>query len=126
MDKQLIQTEQAPTAVGCYSQAIRSGNWLFLSGQIGLEPALMHIVDGGVRAQLEQIIRNMRAVLVAAGGDLSNIVKQTVFLTDLSHYALVNELMMEHFKLPYPARSLVQVSGLPLGALIEIEAVAVI
>ncbi|MGE3319381.1 MAG: RidA family protein [Candidatus Berkiella sp.] len=126
MDKGLIQTEQAPKAIGCYSQAIRAGNWVFLSGQIGLKPDLMQIVEGGVRAQLEQIMLNMKAVLAKAGGDLSHIVKQTVFLVDMAHFALVNEVMMGHFSMPFPARSAVQVSALPLGALVEIEAIAVI
>lgn len=126
VDKQVLYTERAPKAVGCYSQAILTGNWLFLSGQIGLDPLTMRIVEGGAKGELEQIIRNMKAVLSSAGRDLSHIVKQTVFLTDMSHFPLVNEVMMSHFALPYPARSAVQVAGLPLGALIEIEAIAAI
>lgn len=126
VSKHRIQTENAPQAVGSYSQAIRTGNWVFLSGQIGLNPQTMQIVDGGAQNQLEQIMRNMKAVLTSVGGDFTHIVKLTVFLKDLSHYPLVNDVMKAHFTLPFPARSVVEVAGLPLGALVEIEATAVI
>lgn len=124
--KHRIQTEQAPLAVGCYSQAIRSGNWVFVSGQIGMNPQTMQLVEGGAVAELEQIMRNLKAVLAAVGADLTHVVKATVFLKDLGHYTILNEIMEKHFSLPYPARSAVEVAGLPRGALIEIEVIAVI
>ena len=126
VSKHRIQTENAPEAVGCYSQAIRTGNWVFLSGQIGLDPKTMQMVDGDVQKQLEQILRNMKAVLGAVGGDFTHIVKLTVFLTNMSHYQVLNEVLKAHFAKPYPARSVVEVRALPKGALIEIEAVSVI
>lgn len=126
MKKQLVQTDNAPQAVGSYSQAIRTGNWVFLSGQIGLDPKTMQMVEGDVGQQIEQILRNMKAVLSSVGGDFSHIVKLTVFLTDMDHYSILNEAMKSHFVLPYPARSVVQVSSLPKNAMIEIEAVSVI
>lgn len=124
--KHRIQTDQAPQAIGAYSQAIRSGNSVYLSGQVGLNPQTMQLVEGGIHAQLEQIMRNMKGVLTAVGGDFSHIVKLTVFLKDLNDYALVNEVMKNHFTQPYPARSVVEISALPLGALVEIEAISVI
>ncbi len=124
--KHRIQTEQAPLAVGCYSQAIRSGNWLFVSGQIGMNPQTMQLVEGGIAAELEQIMRNIKAVLAAMGADFSHIVKVTVFLKDLGHYTILNETMEKHCSMPYPARSAVEVAGLPRGALVEIEVIAVI
>lgn len=124
--KYRIQTEQAPLAVGCYSQAIRSGNWVFLSGQIGMNPQTMQLVEGGVVAELEQIMRNIKAVLAAVGADLSHVVKVTVFLKDLRDYTILNETMERHFNSPYPARSAVEVAGLPKGALVEIEVISVI
>lgn len=124
--KHRIQTEQAPQAVGCYSQAIRSGNWLFLSGQIGLNPETMQMVEGGISAELEQIMRNIKAVLACVGANFSHIVKVTVFLKDLGNYTLLNEAMHNYFSMPYPARSAIEVAGLPRGAVVEIEAIAVI
>lgn len=124
--KHRIQTDQAPQAIGTYSQAIRSGNSVYLSGQVGLNPQTMQLVEGGIHAQLEQIMRNMKGVLAAVGGDFSHIVKLTVFLKDLKDYALVNDVMKNHFAQPYPARSVVEISALPLGALVEIEAISVI
>ncbi len=124
--KQIIQTDNAPQAVGCYSQAIRTGNWIFLSGQIGLDPKTMQMVEGEVQSQIEQILCNMKAVLKSVGGDFSHIVKLTVFLTDMNDYPILNDVMKKHFALPYPARSVVGVSSLPKNALIEIEAVSVI
>jgi reactive intermediate/imine deaminase len=126
VSKHRIQTDNAPQAVGCYSQAIRTGNWVFLSGQIGLDPKTMQMVDGDVQRQIEQILRNMKAVLNSVGGDFSHIVKLTVFLTDMSHYVILNDVMKTHFVSPYPARSVVEVSSLPKNALVEIEAVSVI
>ncbi len=124
--KHRIQTEQAPQAIGAYSQGIRSGNSVYLSGQVGLNPQTMQLVEGGTKAELEQIMRNMKGVLAAVGGDFTHIVKVTVFLKDLNDYALVNEVMKSHFTQPYPARSVVEISALPLGALAEIEAISVI
>lgn len=124
--KHRIQTDQAPQAIGAYSQGIRSGNSVYLSGQVGLNPQTMQLVEGGVKPELEQIMRNMKAVLASVGGDFTHIVKLTVFLKDLTDYALVNEVMKNHFTQPYPARSVVEISALPLGALVEIEAISVI
>ncbi|HRE32253.1 MAG TPA: RidA family protein [Candidatus Berkiella sp.] len=124
--KYRIQTEQAPQAVGCYSQGIRSGNWVFLSGQIGLNPQTMQMVEGGIIAELEQCLRNLKAVLASVGGDFSHIVKVTVFLKDLGNYTVLNEIMQKYFTTPYPARSALEVSRLPRDALVEIEAIAVI
>ena len=126
VSKHRIHTDNAPEAVGCYSQAIRTGNWVFLSGQIGLDPKTMQMVEGDVQKQLEQILRNMKAVLGAVGGDFTHIVKLTVFLTNMSHYQVLNDVFKAHFTMPYPARSVVEVSALPKGALIEVEAVSVI
>jgi reactive intermediate/imine deaminase len=124
--KHRIQTDQAPQAIGAYSQGIRSGNAVYLSGQVGLNPQTMQLVEGGAKPELEQIMRNMKAVLASVGGDFTHIVKLTVFLKDLTDYALVNEVMKNHFTQPYPARSVVEISALPLGALVEIEAISVI
>lgn len=124
--KHRIQTDQAPQAIGAYSQGIRSGNSVYLSGQVGLNPQTMQLVEGGAKPELEQIMRNMKAVLASVGGDFTHIVKLTVFLKDLTDYALVNEVMKNHFTQPYPARSVVEISALPLGALVEIEAISVI
>lgn len=122
MTKQAIHTAQAPQAIGTYSQAIRSGNFVFLSGQIGLDPASMQLVDG-IEAQIHQVFRNLRAVAAAAGAGLGDSVKLTVFLTDLAHFARLNEIMSEYFGQPYPARSALGVAQLPRGALVEVEAI---
>ena len=122
MTKHAIQSPDAPQAIGTYSQAIRAGSTLYLSGQIGLDPATMQMVDG-IDAQIHRVFRNLHAVAAAAGAKLDDAVKLTVFLTDLAHFARLNEIMAEYLKTPYPARSAVGVSQLPRGALVEIEAI---
>jgi reactive intermediate/imine deaminase len=125
MSKQIIKTERAPAAIGTYSQAVRTGNTIYLSGQIPLDPATMELVDG-MEAQIRRVFDNLAAVSEAAGGDLNDIVKLTIFLTDLSHFALVNQIMAEYFSEPYPARAALGVAELPKGAAVEMEAVMVL
>ncbi len=122
MTKQAVQTADAPQAIGTYSQAIRAGSTVYLSGQIGLDPATMQMVEG-IDAQVHRVFQNLRAVAAAAGANLDDAVKLTVFLTDLAHFARLNEIMSQYFTQPYPARSAVGVSQLPRGALVEIEAI---
>jgi reactive intermediate/imine deaminase len=124
MTKQAIYTDNAPQAIGTYSQAVRAGGTIYLSGQIGLDPRTMQLVDG-IDAQIRQVFGNLRAVAAAAGATLDDAVKVTVFLTDLGNFAAVNEVMAQYFKQPYPARAAVGVAALPRGALVEIEAVLV-
>lgn len=124
MTKHPIQTPDAPQAIGTYSQAIRAGETIYLSGQIGLDPATMQLVDG-IEAQIHQVFRNLRSVSAAAGAALDDAVKLTVFLTDLGHFARLNEIMSQYLAAPFPARSAVGVSQLPRGALVEIEAILV-
>ena len=124
MAKQAIQTGDAPEAIGTYSQAIKVGETLFISGQIPLEPGTMNIVDEDIRAQTHRVFNNLAAVVREGGGNLDDVVKLTVFLTDLSHFAVVNEVMAEHFNPPYPARAAVGVAALPKGVPIEIDAIA--
>lgn len=125
MSKQIIATDQAPQAIGTYSQAVRAGDTVYLSGQIGLDPASMQLVEGIV-AQIHQVFQNLRAVCEAAGGSLGNIVKINIFLTDLGHFAKVNEIMAQYFAQPYPARAAVGVASLPRGALVEADGVLVL
>jgi reactive intermediate/imine deaminase len=120
--KQPLQTPDAPQAIGTYSQAIRTGGFVYLSGQIGLDPKNMQLADG-IEAQIHQVFRNLQAVAAAAGANLDHAVKITVFLTDLANFAKLNEIMAQYFSQPYPARSAVGVSQLPRGALVEIEAI---
>ena len=120
--KQPIHTAAAPQAIGTYSQAIRCGETVYLSGQIGLDPATMQLVEG-VDAQIHRVFQNLQAVAAAAGGNLDHAVKLTVYLTDLSHFARVNEIMATYCGQPHPARAAVGVAGLPRGALIEIDAI---
>jgi reactive intermediate/imine deaminase len=120
--KQPIHTSDAPKAIGTYSQAIKSGPAVYLSGQIGLDPGTMQVVDG-FEAQAHQVFSNMKAVAAAAGATLNDAVKLTVFLTDLANFGRLNEIMAQYFAQPFPARSAVGVSQLPRGALVEIEAV---
>lgn len=119
----IIDTPLAPAAIGPYSQAVRCGNLIFFSGQIPLDPASMTIVTGNIEAQTTQVLDNMTAVAIASGGKLNDIVKLTIFLTDLADFATVNETMTRYFNPPFPARSTVQVAALPKGAAIEIEAI---
>ena len=121
-----IQTAQAPQAIGCYSQAVQAGSWLFLSGQIGLDPVTQQLVSAECEAQLQQVFKNLEAVLTQAGANWSHVVKLNVYLTDLQHFSLVNDLMHQTFKEPYPARAAVQVAALPKGALVEVDGMAVL
>ena len=123
MNKTKIETNSAPQAVGPYSQAIKCGGLLFVSGQIPLSPQDQQMVAGGISEQIEQVFQNLAAVCAAAGGSLAQAVKLNVYLTDLAHFAEVNKIMATHCSEPYPARALVQVSALPKGAQVEIEAV---
>ena len=125
MVKQTIQTDNAPQAIGTYSQAVRAGNTVYLSGQIGLAPATITLAEG-IDAQIHQVFRNLRAVAAAAGAGLEDAVKVTVFLTDMGEFARVNEAMAQYFTQPYPARAAVGVAALPRGALVEIEAILVV
>ncbi len=125
MNKSIIATEAAPQAIGTYSQAVQAGNTVYLSGQIGLDPASMVMVEG-IEAQIHQVFRNLQAVCQAAGGGLGDIVKINIFLTDLGNFALVNEIMAQYFKTPYPARAAVGVASLPRNALVEADAVLVL
>jgi reactive intermediate/imine deaminase len=121
-----ITTKAAPAAIGPYSQAIQAGSLLFCSGQIALDPVTGELVDGGFEAQVHRAIRNMRAVIEAAGGRLDQCVRLTLYLTDLGNFPKANEIMKEYFKMPYPARSTVGVAALPRGAEFEIEATVVL
>ena len=123
MAKQAIHTGAAPEAIGTYSQGIKIGETIFISGQLPLEPGTMNIVDEGIRAQTHRVFNNLAAVVREGGGNLDDVVKLTVFLTDLSHFAVVNEVMAEHFNPPYPARAAVGVVALPKGVPIEIDAI---
>jgi reactive intermediate/imine deaminase len=123
MSKEIIETKQAPQAIGTYSQAVKVDHTVYLSGQIPLVPATMTIVDGEIAAQITQVFDNLQAVAQAAGGDLADIVKLNVFLTDLSNFPLVNEIMGRYFEAPYPARAVVGVAALPKGVGVEMDAV---
>ncbi|MBI4356285.1 MAG: RidA family protein [Gammaproteobacteria bacterium] len=122
--KHPIETNQAPKAIGPYSQAIKVGQMLYCSGQIPLVPTTMKLVEGDSEKQAIQVLENLKAVIEAAGGQLSHVIKVTVYLTNLSSYPKVNEVMSRYFEKPYPARATIGVSSLPLGASIEIEAIA--
>lgn len=123
---QSIQSDAAPAAIGTYSQAIRCGNTVYLSGQIPLDPKTMQLCSDDIRLQIDQVISNLSSVCEAAGGTLANIVKLSVYLTDLSHFPLVNEAMSEHFLEPYPARLAIGVAALPRGAKVEMDGVMVL
>lgn len=124
--KQKIHTTNAPAAIGPYSQAIQVGNTVYFSGQIPLDPTTMQLVSADFAEQAKQVFRNLQAVCQAAGGDLSAIAKLTIYLIDLQHFNVVNELMVELFSEPFPARTTIQVSALPKSAQIEVEAVMVL
>lgn len=125
MSRQVIHTENAPAAIGTYSQAILVGNTLYLSGQIGLDPYSMEVVDG-IEAQIRRVFDNLKAVCEAAGGTLADIAKLNIFLTDLSNFQLVNQIMGEYFAQPYPARAALGVASLPKGALVEMDGIVII
>jgi len=123
MAKEIISTDKAPQAIGTYSQAVKSGSTVYLSGQIPLIAETMEMVEGDIRQQIHRVFQNLKAVAQAAGGDLSDVVKLNVFLTDLSDFPQVNEVMAEYFQPPYPARAAIGVAALPKDAAVEMDAV---
>jgi len=125
-NKSIIQTDQAPEAIGTYSQAVKVGDTVYLSGQIPLNPETMHLVGGEIEKQVIQVFENLKAVCGAAGGELQDIVKLNIYLTDLNHFASINEVMATYFKTPYPARAAVGVASLPKGAEVEMDAIMVL
>jgi len=125
VNRKIISTPSAPAAIGTYSQAVQAGNTVYMSGQIGLDPATMQMVDG-IDAQIVRVFENLKAVATAAGATLDDAVRITVYLTDLAHFAKVNETMARYFNAPYPARAAVGVKELPRGALVEADAVLVL
>lgn len=126
MPRTIISTDNAPQAIGTYSQAVRTGDTVYLSGQIPLVPATMEMVGGDMEAQIRQVFDNLGAVCNAAGGSLASIAKLNIFLTDLSHFPLVNTIMSEYFQEPYPARAAVGVAALPKDAGVEMDAIMVL
>jgi reactive intermediate/imine deaminase len=126
MTKTIISTDNAPQAIGTYSQAVKVGNTIYMSGQVPLDPKTMELVSDDFRAQATQVFVNLQAVANAAGGSLADAVKLNVFMTDLGNFPIVNEVMAEHIAQPYPARAAVEVSGLPKSAQVEIEGVLVL
>jgi reactive intermediate/imine deaminase len=126
MKKQIVSTDLAPRAIGTYSQAVRVGDTVYLSGQIPLIPETGDLVEGGMEAQIRRVFENLQAVAGAAGGGMADLVKLNVFLTDLGHFPLVNEVMAEYFSEPYPARAALGVAALPKGAEVEMDAVMVL
>lgn len=122
MNRQIIHTDAAPKAIGTYSQAVRCGDVVYFAGQIGLDPASMQLVDG-IDAQIHRVFQNLQAVAAAAGGSLDDFTKVNIFLTDLGHFAKVNEIMATYFREPYPARAAVGIASLPRGALVEIDGI---
>ncbi|NOX75344.1 MAG: RidA family protein [Gammaproteobacteria bacterium] len=124
--RQVISTDAAPAAIGTYSQAVRVGDTVYLSGQIPLVPETMALVEGDMEAQIQRVFDNLQAVAEAAGGSLADIAKLNIFLTDLSHFALVNDVMARYFQQPYPARAAVGVASLPKGVAVEMDAVMVL
>lgn len=123
MTKQIITTDKAPQAIGTYSQAVKVGNTVYLSGQIPLDPVTMTLVDGEIDQQIRRVFENLKAVTEAANGNFGDVVKLNVFLTDLGHFSRVNEIMAEYFSEPYPARAAIGVAALPRGANVEMDAV---
>ena len=126
MPRQIIATDKAPAAIGPYSQAVRAGNAVYFSGQIPLDPATGNLVEGDITAQTRRVFDNLVAVAEAAGGKLSDIVRVGIYVTDLGNFAAVNAVMAEYFQQPYPARSTIEVSGLPKGAQVEVDAILVL
>ena len=126
MKREIIATDKAPQAIGTYSQAVKVGDTVYLSGQIPLLPETMELVAGDMEAQIRRVFVNLSAVCVAAGGSLADIAKLNIFLTDLSHFPLVNQVMASYFQQPYPARAAVGVAALPKGAAVEMDAVMVL
>jgi reactive intermediate/imine deaminase len=126
MTHRRICTDDAPKAIGSYSQAIQTGETVYLSGQVPLDPTSMKVVDGPIERQIERVFENLKAVAEAAGGSLANIAKLTVYLTDLDHFSRVNEVMARYFEEPFPARAAIGVAALPLGVPVEIDAILVL
>jgi len=126
MSRTPITSPHAPAAIGPYSQAVRAGSTVFLSGQIPLDPATGQLIDGDIALQTRRVFDNLRAVCQAAGGDLDKLARIGIYLTDLSHFATVNAVMAEYFQAPYPARSTIQVAGLPKGAEVEVDGILVL
>ncbi len=126
MPRTAIQSNHAPAAIGPYSQAVRAGQWVFLSGQIPLDPASGEVVEGGIEAQARRAFDNLKAVCAAAGGDLGGIQRLGLYLTDLAQFAAVNAVMGEYFSAPFPARSTIEVSALPKGVAFEVDAILLI
>ena len=122
-NKSIIHTDAAPKAIGTYSQAVKVGNSVYLSGQIPLDPASMELVQGDIGEQIKRVFENLKAVCEASGGSLQDIVKLNIFLTDLSHFATVNEIMATYFQQPYPARAAIGVAQLPKGAQVEMDGI---
>jgi reactive intermediate/imine deaminase len=125
MIKEMIHTSKAPQAIGCYSQAIKAGNVVYLSGQIGFEPQTMELV-AGMEQQTRQMFQNLEQVVIASGGNLAQIVKLTIYLTDMNNFAVLNQVMAEFFTAPFPARAAVGVKELPKGAIVEADAILVL
>jgi reactive intermediate/imine deaminase len=123
MSRQIISTKDAPGAIGTYSQAVRVGNTIWVSGQIPLDPETMQLVAGDISAQARRVFENLRAIVLASSASLDDVVKVTIFLTDLGHFATINTIMAEYFREPYPARAAVGVASLPRGAGIEVECI---
>jgi reactive intermediate/imine deaminase len=123
MKKQIIQTADAPKAIGTYSQAVRVGDTVYVSGQIPLDPTSGQIISGDIEAEIRRVFDNLKGIAQAAGGSLANVVKLNVFLTDLAHFPLVNQIMATYFSEPYPARAVIGVAALPRGARVEMECV---
>jgi len=126
MEKQIISTESAPAAIGPYSQAVKVGDTIYVSGQIPLNPVTMEMVEGDFSAQATRVLMNLQAIAQASGGSLADMVKLNVYVTDLSNFKLLNDMMTDFFSKPYPSRAVVQVVALPKGALVEIDAVLVL
>jgi reactive intermediate/imine deaminase len=125
-NKSIIQSDAAPQAIGTYSQAVKAGDTVYLSGQIPLDPESMELVGGGIENQIKQVFENLKAVCEAAGGSLQDIVKLNIFLTDLGNFATVNEVMATYFQTPYPARAAIGVAALPKGADVEMDGIVIL
>ncbi len=126
LNRSIIKTENAPEAIGTYSQAVKVGNTVYLSGQIPLDPKTMVLVDGEFRNQVAQVFKNLSEVCKASGGTLNSLVKLNIYLTDLSNFAIVNEVMAEYFEQPFPARAAIGVSELPKGSVVEADGIAIV
>ncbi len=126
MAKTIIHTDAAPQAIGTYSQAVKVDNTVYISGQIPLDPASMEVVEGGIKAEITRVFDNLQAVAEASGGSLADVVKLNIFLTDLTNFPTVNEIMAQYFSEPYPARAAIGVAALPKGVGVEMDAVLVV